>query len=132
MSMNDPISDMLARIRNALLAGRDQVEMPASRLKEQICSVMLREGYITGYKIVEDGPRKMLLVSLKYLSDRSPVIQGLRRVSRPSLRIHVSSDEIRPVRSGLGISIISTSQGVMTGKQARQTHTGGEVLCEVW
>jgi small subunit ribosomal protein S8 len=92
----------------------------------------LQEGYIGGFKTVEDGKQNVIQVTLKYLSDRQPVVKGIRRVSRPSLRVYVGSGEIRPVRSGLGISILSTSQGVMTGKQARASKVGGEVLCEIW
>jgi len=132
MSMSDPIADMLTRIRNAQQSGRPVAEFPASRLKEQICAVLKREGYVGGYTVQEGGPQGKLQVELKYLPDRSPVIQGLRRVSKPSLRVYVGQSKIRPVRSGLGITILSTSRGVMTGKQARATRVGGEVLCEVW
>ncbi|MCC6694613.1 MAG: 30S ribosomal protein S8 [Candidatus Hydrogenedentes bacterium] len=132
MAMSDPIADLLTRIRNGISAKHERVDVPASRLKEQICAVLLQEGYIGGYKTVEDGKQNVIQVTLKYLSDRQPVVKGIRRVSRPSLRVYVGSGEIRPVRSGLGISILSTSQGVMTGKQARASKVGGEVLCEIW
>ncbi len=132
MSMSDPIADLLTRIRNGLSARHDRVDMPASRLKEQICAVLQQEGYIAGYKLVEDAKQGILQVSLRYLEDQKPVVRGMRRVSKPSLRVYVKSDEIRPVRSGLGISILSTSKGVMTGKQARDGKMGGELLCEVW
>lgn len=132
MSMSDPIADLLARLRNALSARHERVDVPASRLKEQVCSVLKQEGFIESYKVVEDGKQNVLQISLKYLPDRSPVVSGMRRVSRPSLRVYVGCSEIRPVRSGLGISILSTSQGVMTGKKARASRVGGEVLCEVW
>lgn len=133
MSMSDPIGDMLARLRNALRAGHDQVDVPASRIKEEICSVLLREGYISAYKRIDDGPQGTLRVTMKYLGDRrQPVLAGMRRVSRPSLRVYARSQEVRPVRSGLGVTILSTSRGVMTGKQARESGVGGEVLCEVW
>ncbi|GMU91262.1 MAG: 30S ribosomal protein S8 [Candidatus Hydrogenedentota bacterium] len=132
MSMSDPIADLLARLRNALSARHERVDVPASRLKEQVCSVLKQEGFIESYKVVEDGKQNVLQISLKYLPDRSPVVSGMRRVSRPSLRVYVGYSEIRPVRSGLGISILSTSQGVMTGKKARASRVGGEVLCEVW
>jgi small subunit ribosomal protein S8 len=122
----------LARLRNALSARHERVDVPASRLKEQVCSVLKQEGFIESYKVVEDGKQNILQISLKYLPDRSPVVSGMRRVSRPSLRVYVGYSEIRPVRSGLGISILSTSQGVMTGKRARASRVGGEVLCEVW
>jgi len=132
MSMSDPIADLLTRIRNGLSARHERVDMPASRLKAQICAVLQQEGYIAGYKLVEDDKQGILQVTLRYLENQQPVVHGMRRVSKPSLRVYVGSDAIRPVRSGLGISILSTSQGVMTGKQARAGKVGGEVLCEVW
>ena len=133
MSMNDPIADLLARIRNAALAGHEQLNIPASRLKEEVLKVLKAEGFIDDYQSVEDGgPRAQLQVRLRYTANRQPVLQGLRRVSKPSLRVYVKSSEIHPVRSGLGVSILSTSRGVMSGKQARQAKLGGEVLCEVW
>lgn len=132
MALSDPIADMLTRIRNALIAGHPDVEIPASRTKEKICAVLRREGYIRDYTVVEAGVHTRLRVELKYLPDRSPVIQGLRRVSKPSLRIYCRRKEIPQVRNGLGISILSTSKGVMSGKQARVAQVGGEVLCEVW
>ena len=132
MSMSDPIADLLTRIRNGMSAKHERVDVPASRLKEQICAVLQQEGYIEGYKLVENEKQSILQVTLKYQADRQPVVQGMRRVSKPSLRVYVGSDEIHPVRSGLGVSILSTSKGVMTGKQARQSKIGGEVICEVW
>jgi small subunit ribosomal protein S8 len=132
MAMSDPIADLLTRMRNALTTRQDRVDVPASRLKEQVCAVLKAEGYIDGYKLVENGPKKTLQISLRYLADQRPVLQGMRRVSKPSLRVYIGYDEIRPVRSGLGISILSTSKGVITGKQARADRVGGEVLCEVW
>lgn len=132
MSMTDPIADLLTRIRNALGAGYPSVEMPSSKLKEALCSVLQSEGFITDFERREDGKQGILTVGLKYSADRTPVITGIRRVSRPSLRIYSGADEIKQVRSGLGISIVTTSKGVMTGKKARQSKLGGEVLCEVW
>lgn len=132
MAMSDPIADMLTRMRNGLSVGQDRVDVPASRIKEAICTVLKQEGYIQDYERLEESGQPVLRIALKYLPDRSPVIQGLRRVSRPSLRIYARCAEIRPVRSGLGLSIVSTAQGVMTSKQARAAHLGGEVLCEVW
>lgn len=132
MSMSDPISDLLTRIRNALMVGQDRIEVPASRMKEEVCSVLKREGFIEAYKLVEDTKQGMLQVRLKYASDGSPVLQGVRRVSKPSLRVYVRSKDVPTVRSGLGVSIVSTSRGVMTGKEARRNNVGGEVLCEVW
>ncbi|MEX2016086.1 MAG: 30S ribosomal protein S8 [Candidatus Hydrogenedentales bacterium] len=132
MSMSDPIADMLTRLRNALHAGFPRVDVPASRVKEEICRVLKDEGYIADYTREEDEKQGVLHISLKYSRDRAPIIQGIKRVSKPSLRIYVSHDDIRSVRSGLGISIISTSRGVMSGKSARDEKVGGEVLCEVW
>jgi small subunit ribosomal protein S8 len=134
MSMNDPIADMLTRMRNAITAKQVTVDVPASRTKEEICVVLKREGFIKDYALTDaiEVPRCQLRISLKYLPDRTPVIEGLRRVSRPSMRLYKRSKELRPVRSGFGIAVISTSKGVMTGKQARLAKLGGEVLCEVW
>lgn len=132
MSMSDPIADLITRMRNGLSARHDRVDLPASRLKAQICAVLQQEGFIEGYKLVEDDKQGILQVTLRYLENQQPVVHGMRRVSKPSLRVYVGSGEIKPVRSGLGISILSTSKGVMTGKQARASKVGGEVLCEVW
>ena len=132
MSMSDPIADFLTRVRNALHAGYPAVELPASNLKVELCRVLKSEGYIRDYAKTDDGKQGLLKVTLKYTADRTPVIQGLVRVSSPSLRVYKPNGEVRPVRSGLGISIVTTSKGVMTSKQARQAKVGGEVLCEVW
>jgi small subunit ribosomal protein S8 len=132
MSMNDPIADILTRIRNGLHAGHERVTVPASRIKEDLCRVLKEEGYIRDYAMVEDDKQGVLHVELKYRKNGSPVIQELKRVSKPSLRVYIKSEEIRQVRSGLGISIVTTSRGLMTSKQARREHVGGEVLCEVW
>ena len=134
MSMTDPIADLLTRMRNATQACHASVDVPASSLKAEICAVLKREGFIKDYALTDEAgaPHCQLRISLKYLPDRTPVIQGLRRVSRPSLRIHMRSKELRPIRSGVGIAIVSTSKGLMTGKQARAARVGGEVLCEVW
>lgn len=133
MAMSDPIADMLTRVRNALQAGDPTVIMPASRLKEEICGLLKREGYIMDYALEETEDKQgQIRISLKYLMDRTPVIQGLRRISKPSLRVHVRCKDIKPVRSGLGVSVLSTSSGIMTGKQARAAKVGGELLCEIW
>lgn len=132
MSMTDPIADLLTRIRNALQAGFPVVEAPASRLKEELCRVLKQEGYISDYAREEDGKQGILRVTLKYSSERTPVITGIRRISKPSLRVYTGKREVRLVRSGLGISIVTTSNGVMTDRQARKENVGGEVLCEVW
>ena len=132
MSMTDPIADLLTRIRNALQAGFPTVEAPASRLKEELCRVLKEEGYIRGYAREEDGKQGLVRLTLKYSADRTPVITGIRRVSKPSLRVYTGKREVRLVLSGLGISIVTTSKGVMTDRQARRENVGGEVLCEVW
>lgn len=132
MSMSDPISDLLTRIRNAHVARHRSVECPAARLKVEICRVLKEQGFIRDFVLEEEPVPGRIVITLKYQRDRSPVVQGLRRVSKPSLRVYVRNKDIKPVRSGLGISILSTSSGVMTGKQARQAGVGGEVLCEVW
>ena len=132
MSMSDPIADLLTRIRNALHAGYPSVEAPASRIKAGVCQVLKSEGYIQDYVQEDDGKQGILRISLKYTSDRKPVIQGIERVSKPSLRIYKGAKEIPNVRSGLGIAVVTTSKGVMTSKTARAENVGGEVLCEVW
>lgn len=136
MSMSDPIADLLTRMRNAVRAGHPSADIPRSRIKEEICDVLKREGYIKDYQVieVESGAkeRSQLRVVLKYMPDRTSVIQGLRRVSKPSLRVYAKRKKLPVVRSGLGITIVSTSRGVMTGKQARAAGMGGEVLCQVW
>jgi len=129
----DPISDMLTRIRNAARARHARVELPASKLKIEIARVLKEEGYISTYKVVEESKtRKALRVFLKYTPDRHSVITGLRRISRPGSRRYVGAGEIRPVVGGLGISILTTPRGVMTGRGARKERLGGELLCEVW
>src|SRR6202161_2146673 len=129
----DPVADMLTRIRNATRARHARVELPASKLKIEIARVLKEEGYISTYKIVEDGKtRKALRVFLKYAPDKGSVITDLRRISRPGSRRYVGSGEVRPVVGGPGISILTTPRGVMTGRAARKEHVGGEVLCEIW
>jgi len=132
MSMSDPIADLLTRVRNAAQARQATVDVPSSKLKAEICRVLKEEGYIGDYTIVAEPLPGSIRIYLKYGRDRHCVVQGLKRVSKPSLRVYVGSEDIRPVRSGLGISILSTSQGVMTGKKARNAKVGGEVICEVW
>ena len=137
MSMTDPIADMLTRIRNALIVGHSSVAMPASKIKVAIAKILKEEGYISSYEVV-DGTipaQKVLRVRLKYVGERrerTPVITGLERVSRPGRRVYTSRQEIPWVLSGMGIAIISTPKGVMTGQRARQLGVGGEVLCKVW
>jgi small subunit ribosomal protein S8 len=137
MSINDPISDMLTRIRNAMIVGHTSVGMPSSKLKAAIARILKEEGYITGYEIVDgsNSLQKVLRIRLKYTGerrDRHPVITDLERISRPGRRVYAGKDEIPWVKSGMGIAILSTPKGVMTGQRARLLGVGGEVLCKVW
>ena len=132
MSMSDPIADLLTRIRNALQAGYPSVDCPASNLKTELCRVLQEQGSIAEYVREEDGKQGILRIKLKYTQDREPVIRGIRRISKPSLRVYTNKKKVLWVRSGLGIAILTTSQGVMTGREARRQKLGGEVLCEVW
>ncbi len=131
--MTDPIADMLSRIRNAALARHERAEMPHSNLKEHIAGVLKGEGFIDDVRVAdaEEGPKKLVLV-LRYGRDRASAIDGVRRVSTPGRRVYVRHDRIPRVRSGMGVSILSTSHGVMTDKEARRQRVGGELLCEVW
>lgn len=133
MSMTDPIADLLTRIRNASSAGFPTVNVPASAVKAEICRVLKDEGFIRDVVREEDGKQGVLKIELKYVGeDRLPVISEIRRVSRPSLRVYKGKKDARRVRSGLGISIVTTSKGVMTDRHARKENVGGEILCEVW
>ena len=127
----DPISDMLARIRNATMARHERTEMPLSKMKVRIAKILKEEGFINDYKIEDTGHGKIVVV-LKYGRDRKSAIAGMRRSSRPGRRVYVGYRDIPKVHNGLGVAIMSTSQGLMTDKTARQTKVGGEVLCEVW
>ena len=131
MHITDPIADMLTRIRNANSARHDTVDVPASNMKKSIAQILLDEGYIKSYQIVDDGTQGVIHITLKY-NGKDKVITGLRRVSKPGLRVYVGADELPRVLRGLGISIVSTSKGVMTDKAARAAHVGGEVLAFVW
>ena len=132
MQITDPIADMLTRIRNANSAKHDQVDVPASNMKKAIAEILLAEGYIKNYQIIDDGTQGIIRIALKYNAGKERVIQGLRRVSKPGLRVYAGADELPRVLKGLGIAIISTSKGVMTDKAARAAHVGGEVLAFVW
>ena len=133
MQITDTIADMLTRIRNASSAKHDSVDIPASNMKKAIAQILVDEGYIKNYQIIEDDKQGIIRVALKYQgSSKTPVIQGLRRVSKPGLRIYSSSEEMPKVMKGIGTAIVSTSKGVMTDKQARREHVGGEVLAFVW
>jgi small subunit ribosomal protein S8 len=132
---NDPIADMLTRVRNALMAGHATVTMPSSKIKLAIAEILQEEGFITGMEVLPEKPQAMLLLKLKYIGrrrERRPVIQGLERVSKPGRRIYAGKAEIPWVQSGMGVAILSTSKGVMTGQKARGLGVGGEILCHVW
>ena len=131
MHITDPIADMLTRIRNANSARHDTVDVPASNMKKSIAQILLDEGYIKSYQIVDDGTQGVIHITLKY-NGKDKVITGLHRVSKPGLRVYVGADELPRVLRGLGIAIVSTSKGVMTDKAARAAHVGGEVLAFVW
>jgi len=131
MSLSDPIADMLTRVRNAVLARHEDLEMPSSRIKRAVAEALKKEGYINGYEEQPDGKQGILRISLKY-GPKGAVITGLKRVSKPSRRVYVSYDKIPAVMSGLGINILSTPLGVMSENEARQKKVGGEILCTVW
>lgn len=132
MNVTDPIADMLTRIRNASMARHLHVAIPASNLKRSVAQVLKQEGYIEDYEALAEGPQGTIRITLKYTPDKKPVIVGLKRVSRPGLRIYSRRDQIPRVMGGLGTAIVSTSRGVMTGKQAYYERVGGEVLCYIW
>ena len=133
MTMSDPIADMLTRIRNANTAKHDTVDVPASRMKLSIAQILLDEGYIAKYDVIEDGNFKTIHITLKYGADKTEkIITGIKRISKPGLRIYVGKEELPKVLGGLGVAIISTNQGVITDKKARELQVGGEVLAFVW
>ena len=132
MQITDPIADMLTRIRNANNAKHDTVDVPASNMKKSIAQILLDEGYIKAFELVEDGAQGTIKITLKYSANKEKAISGLRRVSKPGLRVYAGADELPRVLKGLGVAIISTSKGVMTDKKARELHVGGEVLAFVW
>ena len=132
MQMSDPIADMLTRLRNAAMARHAVVTMPSSKIKEAIAAILVREGFVQNYEVMADGAKKVLRLQLKYTPERQPVLTGLKRVSRPGRRVYSGRDEIPLVLSGMGIAIMSTPKGVMTGKEARRQGVGGEVLAFVW
>ena len=132
MLMNDPIADMLTRIRNALIARHDTVTLPASNMKKAIAKILLEEGYIKSVDYIDDGVQGQIKISLKYTDGKQSVINGLKRISKPGLRVYARNDEIPKVLGGLGVAILSTSKGVMTDKEARAAGVGGEVLAYIW
>ena len=132
--MTDPVADMLTRIRNANTAMHDEVRMPSSKVKEALAGVLQREGYIDGFTVADDPsrPGRMLTITMKYSPERARTISGLRRVSKPGLRIYTKADHVPRVLGGLGVAVLSTSKGLMTDREARRAGVGGEVLCFVW
>jgi len=132
MTVTDPIAEMLTRIRNANQAKKDRVDIPSSKMKQEIARILKEEGYIKNYRVISDRRQGILRIYLKYTSKKERVISGIKRVSKPSLRYYVKVDEVPRVLSGLGIAILSTSQGIMTDKEARKRRIGGEVICHIW
>ena len=132
MAMTDPIADMLTRIRNANTAGHSSVEIPASKMKKSIAEILKNEGFITDYKVVNDNAQGTIKIDLKYGYDKERTIIGIKKISKPGLRVYAKADQVPKVLGGLGIAIISTSKGVITDKQARKERVGGEVICYVW
>jgi small subunit ribosomal protein S8 len=134
MTMTDPIADMLTRLRNANVAHHETVKMPSSKLKEALAAILVREGYVAGFTVLSDDtrPGSFLEVTMKYSPDRSRTISGIRRVSKPGLRVYTGADKLPRVLGGLGVAVLSTSQGLMTDREARKRRMGGEVLCYVW
>ena len=132
MTMTDPIADMLTRIRNANTVKHETVDVPASNIKKEIARILLEEGFVRGYDVIEDGKQGIIRIQLKYGQAGERVISGLKRISKPGMRVYAANQEIPKVLNGLGISIISTSKGILTDKQARKANVGGEVICYVW
>ena len=134
MTMTDPIADMLTRIRNANVAMHDEVVMPSSKLKESLAAILEREGYIAGHRVEGDTghPGRKLIVRMKYTPERARTISGIKRISKPGLRVYSKADGVPRVLGGMGVSILSTNQGLLTDREARERRVGGEVLCQVW
>lgn len=130
--MTDPIADMLTRIRNAVAVGHDDVTMPSSKMKEEVARILAEEGYIDRYDVAPAGPGKALTVQLRYMERHKPVIQGLRRISKPGHRVYRGAGELPRVQGGLGVVVVSTSQGLLADREARRRRLGGEIVCEVW
>lgn len=130
--MTDPLSDMLTRIRNASMVRKATVELPSSKLKEGVAQVLVRQGYLADAQAVEQGTKRVLKLTLKYSADRTPVITAIRRISKPGRRLYAKADELKTVRSGFGITILSTPQGLMTNVDAKKLRLGGELICEIY
>lgn len=132
MTMTDPVADMLTRIRNANIAGHAAVEIPASKMKKNIADILVKEGFIKGYEIIEAENQDIIKVQMKYGANKAKVITGIKKISKPGLKVYAKADEVPRVLGGLGIAIISTSSGLITDKEARKLGVGGEVICYVW
>lgn len=132
MTMTDPIADMLTRIRNANVVKHETVDVPASNMKKELARILLEEGFVRGYDVIEDGKQGIIRIQLKYGQAGERVITGLKRISKPGMRVYAANHEVPRVLNGLGISVISTSKGILTDKQARKENVGGEVICYVW
>ena len=132
MTMTDPIADMLTRIRNANVAGHDTVDVPASKIKKSIAQILLDEGYINGFEVVEDNKQGMIKIDMKYGPENERIISGIKKISKPGLKVYAKASDVPRVLGGLGIAIISTSHGVISDKEARKLGVGGEVICYVW
>ena len=132
MTMTDPIADMLTRIRNANTVGHDTVDVPASKMKKSIAEILLAEGYIKGFEVIDDGKQGTIRIEMKYAAGKERVISGIKKISKPGLKVYAKADDVPKVLGGLGIAIISTSNGIMSDKEARKLGIGGEVICYVW
>ena len=132
MTMTDPVADMLTRIRNANTAGHASVDIPASKIKKNIAEILVKEGYVKGFEVIENGVQPILRIEMKYGSGKSKVITGIKRISKPGLKVYAQKEDLPRVLGGLGIAIISTSKGLVTDKEARALGVGGEVICYVW
>ena len=132
MTMTDPIADMLTRIRNANTVKHETVDVPASNIKKELARILLEEGFVRGYDVIEDGKQGIIRIQLKYGQAGERVISGLKRISKPGMRVYAANQEVPKVLNGLGISVISTSKGILTDRQARKENVGGEVICYVW
>lgn len=132
MTMTDPIADMLTRIRNANMVKHETVDVPASNVKKELARILLEEGFVRGYDVIEDGKQGIIRIQLKYGQMSERVITGIKRISKPGMRVYAAKEELPKVLNGLGIAIISTSKGILTDKQARKENVGGEVICYVW
>jgi small subunit ribosomal protein S8 len=132
MTMTDPVADFLTRMRNALQAGKDRCDVPASRVKLELAKILQEEGFIRTFKVLEEGPQRTIRVYLRYSTDGEPAIRGLERVSRPGRRVYRGAEELPTVLGGIGVAVVSTSRGLMTDARAREMRVGGEVMCRVW